>query len=89
MDQVHEADAKRPGAPLWRALTLEGRISRRAGMLGVGGAATLAALALGWPWLVAAGLAPLILAFAPCAAMCALGLCAHNMGGKQMGDKEK
>lgn len=35
----------------------------------VGGAA------LNWSWLVAAGIAPLLLAFAPCAAMCALGLC--------------
>ena len=34
-----------------------------------------AGLALGWPWLAAAGLAPLVLAFLPCAAMCALGLC--------------
>jgi len=35
----------------------------------------IAALALGWPWLVAAGIAPLLLAAAPCLAMCALGLC--------------
>ena len=31
--------------------------------------------ALNWSWLVAIGVAPLLLAFAPCAAMCALGLC--------------
>src|SRR5690349_17725905 len=30
---------------------------------------------IGWPWLVAAGIAPILLALAPCAAMCALGLC--------------
>ena len=35
----------------------------------------------GWPSLVAAGLAPLILAMAPCAVMCALGLC-MNMRGR-------
>ncbi len=35
----------------------------------VGGAA------MNWSWLVAAGIAPLVLAFAPCAAMCAFGLC--------------
>ena len=29
----------------------------------------------GWGYVVAAGLAPLILGVAPCAAMCALGLC--------------
>ncbi len=39
-----------------------------------------AGLALGWPWLVAFGLAPLLLSLLPCAAMCALGLC--MMGGK-------
>ena len=38
------------------------------------------ALWFGWPWLVAAGLAPLIIAMAPCAVMCAVGACA--MGGK-------
>lgn len=39
-----------------------------------------AGLALGWPWLVALGLAPVVLAVLPCAAMCGLGLC--MMGGK-------
>jgi hypothetical protein len=39
------------------------------------------AIALGWPWLVAAGFAPLLLAAAPCAAMCALGLCLKGMSG--------
>ncbi len=41
-----------------------------------------AGLALNWSWLVAAGIAPILLALAPCAAMCALGLCMRNMGGK-------
>jgi hypothetical protein len=41
----------------------------------------LAAIALNWGWLVAMGIAPLLLAFAPCAAMCAFGLCAMRMGG--------
>lgn len=41
-----------------------------------------AGLALNWSWLVAAGVAPILLALAPCAAMCALGLCMRNMGGK-------
>lgn len=29
----------------------------------------------GWPWLAAAGVAPILLSLAPCAAMCAIGLC--------------
>jgi hypothetical protein len=50
------------------------------------GLLAIATLALGigayssWGWLVAAGIAPLLLTFAPCAVMCALGLC--TMGGK-------
>lgn len=37
-------------------------------------------LALNWGWVVALGIAPLILGILPCAVMCALGLC--MMGGK-------
>ncbi len=37
-------------------------------------------LALGWNWVVAAGLAPLLLSLAPCAAMCALGVCMMAKG---------
>ena len=46
-----------------------------------------AGLALNWGWLVAVGVAPVLLALAPCAAMCALGLCMNNMGGKTCSDK--
>lgn len=43
-------------------------------LLGIGAA-------LNWSWLVAMGIAPLLIAVAPCAVMCALGLCVHrNMG---------
>jgi hypothetical protein len=42
----------------------------------------LAGLALGWNWLTALGLAPLILSVAPCAVMCALGMCMMG-GGKK------
>lgn len=44
----------------------------------------VAAVAMGlyfsWGWLAAVGLAPLLLALAPCAAMCALGLCMRGSG---------
>ncbi|PKA43877.1 hypothetical protein CWR43_09670 [Rhizobium sullae] len=36
-----------------------------------------------WNWLVAAGVAPLILSALPCVAMCALGLCMNRMAGLQ------
>ena len=39
-----------------------------------------AGLALGWNWVVAAGFAPLLLSLAPCAAMCALGVCMMGKG---------
>ena len=50
-------------------------------MLRAGGGA----LFFGWDWLVAAGLATFIVALAPCAVMCALGLCASRMGKKDAG----
>lgn len=34
----------------------------------------------GWPALVAAGVAPILIALAPCAVMCALGLCMGRLG---------
>jgi hypothetical protein len=37
---------------------------------------------LNWSWLVAVGIAPLLIAIAPCAVMCALGLCMSRMGGQ-------
>jgi len=46
------------------------------------GLGTLAAgLALNWGWLTAVGAAPILLSLAPCAAMCALGLCMR--GGRE------
>lgn len=54
--------------------------SRRALML----AAALVAgigLATNWNWLVAAGIAPILIAMLPCLVMCGLGLCMHRMTG--------
>lgn len=34
--------------------------------------------AFNWSWLVAAGIAPVMLALAPCVAMCALHLCSNK-----------
>jgi hypothetical protein len=44
------------------------------------GAAAIAGLAFNWGWLVAVGIAPLLVAVLPCVAMCALGLCMNKMG---------
>jgi len=43
-------------------------------------------LLLNWSWLVAVGLAPLLLALLPCAAMCALGMCMSHGKGKDGAD---
>jgi hypothetical protein len=48
----------------------------------IGGVVIIAAgLALGWNWLSAIGVAPIILSLAPCAAVCAIGTCAMMRGG--------
>lgn len=45
-------------------------------VLMIGGMVVIAgALALNWSWLTAIGAASIILALAPCAVMCALGMC--------------
>jgi len=54
----------------------------RRGLIVLALAAIGIGLYLSWGWLAAAGIAPLLVALAPCAAMCALGLCASRMGGK-------
>ena len=37
----------------------------------------------GWGWLVAVGVAPIILGLLPCAVMCGLGLCMMGMSNKR------
>lgn len=46
-------------------------------------AAALTALAFGWSTLAALGLTTFIVSLSPCAAMCALGLCAARMAKKE------
>ncbi|WP_246093825.1 MULTISPECIES: hypothetical protein [Mesorhizobium] len=54
----------------------------RRGLIAAAAAAAVAGLAFNWAWLVAAGIAPLLLSVLPCVAMCALGLCMHRMTGR-------
>lgn len=64
----------------------------RRGLVLAGLGIIVAGLALGWNWLTAIGVAPLILSLAPCAAMCALGLCmvaGANSRGKKKDSDEK
>lgn len=46
----------------------------------LGLAVLVGAAALNWGWLVAIGVAPVLLAMAPCGIMCALGLCKMGKG---------
>ena len=57
-------------------------MSGRRGLILPGVIVLAAGLALSWSWVVAIGLAPILLALAPCAVMCALGVCMNRMGGK-------
>jgi hypothetical protein len=54
----------------------------RRGLILLAAVAIITGLALNWSWLVAAGIAPILLGVLPCLAMCALGLCMHRAGGK-------
>src|SRR3546814_4216527 len=54
----------------------------RRGLLILAAVAIVAGLALNWSWLVAVGIAPILLGVLPCLAMCALGLCMHHAASK-------
>lgn len=68
---------------LTRDLLYAGRyyLGNRRGLLILAGLALVAGLALNWSWLVAAGIAPILISVLPCVAMCALGLCMNRAGG--------
>ena len=57
----------------------------RTGIIVAGAAALGVSAFFNWGWLVAIGVAPLLLTALPCAAMCALGLCMKG-GSKPSGD---
>lgn len=54
-------------------------LAGRRGLIALAAIALLLGTILGWSWLVAIGVAPLLLGLLPCAAMCALGLCMNRM----------
>lgn len=67
---------------VWRATNwARPYLGNRRAMIFLAIAVLGAGAALNWGWLVAIGVAPILLALAPCAAMCALGLCMKG-GGK-------
>jgi hypothetical protein len=68
--------------PPGRASTIRHTLGGRRGLIAAGAVIALAGLAFNWTWLVAAGIAPLLLSVLPCVAMCALGLCMSRMTGR-------
>ncbi len=60
---------------------LRGELGHRRTFLIAAGLTIAAAGALNWGWLVAIGIAPLILSVLPCVVMCGLGLCMKGIGG--------
>lgn len=57
-------------------------LAEKRGMYIVGASIAIVGIFSGWGWLTAMGLAPILLALLPCAAMCALGLCMRSPAGK-------
>jgi len=53
----------------------------RGGLAMMAAVAILAGMAFNWNWLVAIGVAPILLAALPCAVMCGLGLCFGKLSG--------
>ena len=65
----------------YRLRTACARIGARRIAIALGLAAAATGITFSWGWLTAIGVAPVLVAVAPCAAMCALGLCMHRIGG--------
>ena len=86
-------EAKKAAGDLSLTQTVLGLFSHylggRQGLLVLAVAAVGMGLYFSWGWLAAVGLAPLLLALAPCAAMCALGLCMNRGGGKSCSTDSK
>lgn len=72
--------AESPQRPDWAQIARR-YLANRWVLLALGGGVLIAGAALNWGWLVAAGIAPIIISLAPCAIMCGLGLCGMKMMG--------
>jgi hypothetical protein len=76
MDNARSIEAEKAGARDCCAPAENSRwLNRRNMLIAIALAGGAGALFFGWDWLVAAGVASIIVAVAPCLVMCALGLC--------------
>lgn len=74
---------------LWRAMSwARPYLGGRRGLILLAIAVLGAGAALNWGWLVAIGIAPILVTVAPCAIMCALGLCMRG-GGKTCSSEDQ
>ena len=64
-------------------------IGGRRGLIVLAIGIAAAGMAMNWGWLVAVGIAPILLFVLPCAAMCALGLCMNKAGGESCSSGNK
>jgi hypothetical protein len=64
-------------SPLWREGLHIARyyLGNRWVLLALGAGVLLAGIGLNWSWLVAAGIAPILISVLPCLVMCGLGVC--------------
>src|SRR5918996_2745884 len=81
MSSPETADATSPSLAQDWLRALRYWLRGRYGVIVLIGLALAIGAALNWSWLVAVGIAPLLLTMLPCAAMCAIGLCANKMLG--------
>jgi hypothetical protein len=79
MENVQDVEANAaPARECCAPAATSGRVDQRTVFIGLALAGGAGALVLGWDWLVAAGVASIIIAVAPCLVMCALGLCMRH-----------
>lgn len=72
--------ARKTALPSWQRRMP--RLSKRQVFLLAGTAVLGIGLTLNWNWLTAVGVTPILISLAPCAIMCALGLCMRGGGAK-------
>ena len=63
---------------------VQAALRNRLVLIAAGTVIILGGLGLGWGWLTAIGLAPIILSAAPCLIMCAFGMCMMGKASKSM-----
>ena len=85
MERQHEIQTTNSAQGCNPILTLGGRVSQGTPLTVLAVAGVGSGLVLGWDSLVALGVSTFVLSLLPCAAMCALGICASRMGKKEAG----